>query len=186
MEAPQRINWLDVSTKQIEDCRRNKSEEEKEKSRQTLNALSELEERLITCIRALHGAEQNLMNGGTDCQQPFIQNMQQYMTELSAIGQLSSNLDTMAFPIALCDYIDQGKNPDLQMKQNYIVTQTRNNVQRARIVNTYSVEQYLRNGQQYFDRWKQQKNAQINAMQTNHSKTKPNIEEDEDIDIAMT
>mmetsp|Transcript_65172 Transcript_65172/g.58487 ORF Transcript_65172/g.58487 Transcript_65172/m.58487 type:complete len:140 (-) Transcript_65172:103-522(-) len=102
------------------------------------------------------------MNGGQECGKPFVNNISNYINELSLIGDLSAELDEMAFPIALCDYIDQGKNPDLQMKQNYMVTQTKNNLQRSRIVNTHSLHQYLENGQKYFKQWSQEKNKCIN------------------------
>eukprot|EP00483_Globobulimina_turgida_P012437 UN12460 len=175
MEPIQRVN---LNLQQIESAQKQKREEEKEKSRQIHGSLCNLEQSLLECINSLHAAEQNLMNGGHDCTTPFITNIQKYIQGLSTIGNISSSLDDMAFPITLCDYIDQGKNPDLQMKQNYTVTQNRNNLQRARIINTHSIEQYLKNGQDYFHQWSSQKNVK------NVKNIDQNDEEDNDIDMS--
>ena len=76
---------------------------------QTMAALNKLDMHLVECISSLHNAETNLINGGKECGQQFVNNISNYIDTLALIGQLSSELDEMAFPIALCDYIDQGR-----------------------------------------------------------------------------
>ena len=194
MEPTQRINWLDLSTKQIEEESKTKLEEEKKKSIETMNALTNLESHLLKCINLLDESEKSLMKGGKECGTPFVNNISNYIDELSIVGQLSAELDTMAFPIALCDYIDQGKNPDLQMKQNYSVTQTKNNIQRSRIINTHCLEKYLQNGQQYFNKWSNEKRKQVSINHDNNNKknskpiqnNKQENDKEEDDDIVMS
>mmetsp|Transcript_18328 Transcript_18328/g.29044 ORF Transcript_18328/g.29044 Transcript_18328/m.29044 type:complete len:167 (-) Transcript_18328:84-584(-) len=151
-----RVNWLDLDSKQIEEVQHQKQENDKQKALETLGSLSKVESLLLESINALQCAEDNLLSGGKECGDPFVTNIAKYIDGLSQIGQLSTELDTMTIPIALCDYIDQGKNPELQMKQNYAVTKNRNNQQRARIVNAYALQKYLETGQTYFEQWCQQ------------------------------
>eukprot|EP00484_Ammonia_sp_Unknown_P028258 CAMPEP_0197026540 /NCGR_PEP_ID=MMETSP1384-20130603/6604_1 /TAXON_ID=29189 /ORGANISM="Ammonia sp." /LENGTH=197 /DNA_ID=CAMNT_0042455225 /DNA_START=19 /DNA_END=612 /DNA_ORIENTATION=+ len=177
-EQSQRVSWLNLTPQQIEDHQRKKQETEKTKSRQTIESLVKLEQCLQSAIHSLHSAEQNLERGGDHCKAPFLNDIQNYITGLAEMGQLSAELETMAVPIALCDFIDQGKSPDLQMRQNYMVTQSRNNTQRAKIANTYALQKYLENGQAYFHHWSQQKQQQLDSNK--HSKTELNDNDNDD------
>eukprot|EP01084_Bolivina_argentea_P262493 443916_1 len=184
MDPTERVNWLKLNIPQIETAQKQKREEEKEKSRQIVGSLCKLEQSLLQTINSLHKAEQNLKNGYKDCTTPFIRNMQKYIEGLSNISNISSSLDNITFPTTLCDYIDQGKNPDLQMKQNYTITQSRNNLQRARIIDTHTIEQYLKNGQKYFDQWSIQKNKQNISNKNNNNNNDDGKDNDNDIDMS--
>merc|ERR1719474_795785 len=183
-QPPPRVDWLNSSTEQISESLDKKRQFQLNRSREMMQSLATLETHLLRCIQSVHNAEQNLMNGGDQCTAPFINNIQNYIDGLGAIGSLSTSLDGMTFPIALCGYIDEGKNPDLQMKQNYMVTQSRNNVQRARIINTNALEQHLKNGRKYYTKW----TADIDQQSERRKKGVPEdskVDDDEDIDIAM-
>eukprot|EP01083_Nonionella_stella_P095807 269088_1 len=174
MDTTPKADWLKLNPTQIEAVQHRKREEEKERSKQIHASLCNLEGNLLKCINSLHCAEQNLMQGGHACTDPFIENIENYIDGLQNIGHISTRLDNIAFPITLCDYIDQGKSTDLQMKQNYNITKSRNNLQRARIVNTHTIQQYLKNGQEYFNEWSlKQKDSQ---QQDHH---------DDDNDVGM-
>ena len=132
---------------------------------------------------------QNLLNGGDQCTGPFMENMQNYIGGLGEIGALSSSLDGMTFPIALCGYIDEGKSPDLQMKTNYMVTQSRNNLQRARIVNTDALEQNLKNGMEHYSKWTVDnglKSLSLNQRSDEKTQSKnQGNDQNEDIDVDV-
>eukprot|EP01084_Bolivina_argentea_P037278 68937_1 len=155
MQPSQKLNWLETDTNTIFEHLKQKRDDEKQKSRQAVETLKELETYLIESISSLHSAEMNLMNGGDECGIPFVHNMQKYMDNLNKIGNTSTNLDSTTFPNTLCEYIDQGKNPDIQMKNFYQLTKEKNNKERGRIVNTHNTEQYLKDGQKCINQWTQ-------------------------------
>ena len=186
-QPPARLNWLEASTEQIEASQKQRREYDKAKAAQSVQALFDLERHLTRSIQSLHAAECSLRLGGGQCGAPFVAQMKGYIDGLSAMGALSTRLDEMTFPIALCDFLDRGMSPELQMRQNYAVTRNRNNLQRARVIHSHSTEMYLRDGLKQLREWRRKRDAQSaqNEQAQQRKESKGNDDEDEDVDIKM-
>ncbi|ETO25946.1 RNA polymerase II mediator complex protein [Reticulomyxa filosa] len=130
-----------------------------QKKQETQATLKQLEKMLCKGIETIFKAEEivNAPKINETQQKELENNMQSFVNTLAGMGELSHKMEEMQVPVAIAEYVDNGKNPDELTKKFYEWSEHRNNHSRARIVNATWCAQNMKMGLKLLNDFQSQK-----------------------------